>query len=125
MSHILGRSYLPPYLVAQMYQDSPSPSKKSTLLHVNELMSKAYSLEDKELLRSLFTNVASPGNRYERIIRDAQQNEESSWHAHSNLPICSRSDLSLDNSAPNPYVLHMPHEDLICFNQTGHFNNGI
>ncbi|MEX6314506.1 M4 family metallopeptidase [Providencia manganoxydans] len=122
MSHILGRSYLPPYLVAQMYQDSPSPSKKSTLLHVNELMSKAYSLEDKELLRSLFMNVASLGNRYERIIRDAQQNEESSWHAHSNLPICSRSDLSLDNSAPNPYVLHMPHEDFSIIMKEGDIN---
>lgn len=111
MSHILGRSYLPPYLVDQMYQGSPSSNMKSALLHANELMSKAYSIEDKELLKTLFINSARPGNNYERIIRDAEQNDEFPGHAHSDLPICSRSDLSLDDKIPNPNVLHMPHED--------------
>lgn len=111
MNHILGRSYLPPYLAEEMYQESKSPNMKATLLHVNELMSKAYSLDDKELLRTMFMNSAQPSLNYERIIRDAKQNEEFEDHNHSDLPICSRSDLSLDDTPPKPCALHMPHED--------------
>ncbi|MEX9753782.1 M4 family metallopeptidase [Providencia vermicola] len=111
MSHILGRSYLPPYLIAHLYQESKCKKLKSTLFHINELMSTAYSTEDKEHLKQLFACSARPGTNYERIIRDAQEREFLPNHVHSNLPICSRSDLSLDESYPSPYELHMPHED--------------
>lgn len=85
MNHILGRSYLPPYLVDHLYKESQCQKLKSTLLHINELMSRGYSTEDKEHLKQLFTCSARPGTNYERIIRDAQEKAFLPNHTHSNL----------------------------------------
>ncbi|BBV09204.1 TPA: M4 family metallopeptidase [Providencia stuartii] len=119
MNHILGRSYLPPYLVDHLYKESQCQKLKSTLLHINELMSRGYSTEDKEHLKQLFTCSARPGTNYERIIRDAQEKAFLPNHTHSNLPICSRSDLSLEPTYPSPDELHMPHEDYLIVMKEG------
>ncbi|EKT64289.1 M4 family metallopeptidase [Providencia burhodogranariea] len=111
MSKILGRSFLPPYLVDNFYQQSQSPRLQSTRLHIDELMSHSYSKDDANTLKNLFTQSAKPGSNYERIIRDAKQKDELYWHYHSEMPICSHSDVSLDTKPPKPYERHMPHED--------------
>lgn len=111
MSKTICRSFLPPYLVDRFYQESKCSKLKSTVEHINELMSHNYSRDDVTTQNNLFTQSAKPGANYERIIRNAEQKYESYWHKHSQMPICFQSDLSLDTKLPDPRKLHMPHED--------------
>ncbi|MCW2255306.1 Zn-dependent metalloprotease [Providencia alcalifaciens] len=111
MRKIIGRSFLPPYLVDHFYQESKSSQLKSTLVHINELMSHSDLKNDVTTQKNLFTQSAKPGANYERIIRDAKQKDEFYWHNHSQMPICSQSDLSLDKKPPKPFEPHMWHED--------------
>ncbi|EPL6453384.1 MULTISPECIES: M4 family metallopeptidase [Providencia] len=95
MSHILARSLLSPCLVSNFITENNSTELKSTLLHINDMMSRTYTDEEVQRQRSLLSRCGiSTDNSYNRVIRDAQQPVAHTSHKHSELPICQLDELS-------------------------------
>lgn len=105
MNQILGRSLLSPCLLANLVTKAGHTDLKSTLTHINDIMSRTYSHEDALFHRNNLSScpIDTTGKRYNRFIRDAQRPIPHKHHWHSDLPICERSGLSPDS--------HMPHDD--------------
>lgn len=103
MSKILGRSLLSPCLVSNFYKESQCENLKNTLNHINEIMSRTYSEEDAAYQQSLLSCAIGNTKSYNRIIRDAKKRKENNRHNHSDLPICRRDKMPMDE--------HMPHQD--------------
>lgn len=104
MSQILGRSLLSPCLISSLISETGVTKLNPTLIHINDVMSRIYSDEDAQLHRnSLSACSIDPVKNYSRFIRDAQRPVPYKIHRHSDLPICQRDQLSLNE--------HMPHDD--------------
>ena len=97
MSHILARSLLSPCLVSNLITENDSAELKSTLIHINDMMTRVYTDEEVQRQRNLLSHCkTSADSHYKRVIRDAQQLVAHSSHTHSDLPICQLDELSDD-----------------------------
>ncbi|UBX49172.1 M4 family metallopeptidase [Providencia alcalifaciens] len=115
MNQILGRSLLSPSLISHFYQESQCNDLKSTLFHINDIMSRTYTEEDASYQRQLLANACNiTGGTYNRVIRDAQQRVENYTHNHSSLPICRREEMPADeHMAHNDFAVIMREEDKV------------
>jgi Zn-dependent metalloprotease len=115
MNQILGRSLLSPSLISHFYQESQCNDLKSTLFHINDIMSRTYTEEDASYQRQLLASACNiTGGTYNRVIRDAQQRVENYTHNHSSLPICRREEMPADeHMAHNDFAVIMREEDKV------------
>ena len=110
MSQILARSLLSPCLVSNFIAENGSNELKSTLIHINDMMSRLSSDEEVQRQRNLLSLCKD--NAYNRVIRDAQQPVAHQSHQHSDLPICQRDELSTDeHMLYDDYKVIMTEED--------------
>lgn len=122
MNQILGRSLLSPSLISHFYQESQCNDLKSTLFHINDIMSRTYTEEDANYQRQLLASTCSiAGGTYNRVIRDAQQRVENYTHNHSSLPICRREEMPADeHMAHNDFAVIMREEDQVAPTEPAH-----
>ncbi|HEQ1857515.1 TPA: M4 family metallopeptidase [Providencia alcalifaciens] len=115
MNQILGRSLLSPSLISHFYQESQCNDLKSTLFHINDIMSRTYTEEDANYQRQLLAGACNiTGGTYNRVIRDAQQRVENYTHNHSSLPICRREEIPADeHMAHNDFAVIMREQDKV------------
>ncbi|HHR6078279.1 TPA: M4 family metallopeptidase [Providencia alcalifaciens] len=115
MNQILGRSLLSPSLISHFYQESQCNDLKSTLFHINDIMSRTYTEEDANYQRQLLAGACNiTGGTYNRVIRDAQQRVENYTHNHSSLPICRREEMPADeHMAHNDFAVIMREQDKV------------
>lgn len=115
MNQILGRSLLSPSLISHFYQESQCNDLKSTLFHINDIMSRTYTEEDANYQRQLLASTCNiTGGTYNRVIRDAQQRVENYTHNHSSLPICRREEMPAnEHMAHNDFAVIMREEDKV------------
>ncbi len=122
MSQILGRSLLSPSLISHFYQESLCNNLKSTLFHINDIMSRTYTHEDASYQRQLLSSACNiTGGTYNRLIRDAQQRVENYTHNHSSLPICRREEMPADeHMAHSDFAIIMREEDKVAPTEPAH-----
>ncbi|MFB9996819.1 M4 family metallopeptidase [Providencia rustigianii] len=121
MSQILGRSLLSPSLISYFFQETQSGDLKSTLYHINEIMSRTYTDEDVTYQRKLWCSAQNAGKGYNRLIRDAQQRVENLNHNHSDLPICRREEIPADeHMAHNDFSIIMREDDTVAPSMPAH-----
>ncbi|MBP6123588.1 MULTISPECIES: M4 family metallopeptidase [Providencia] len=121
MSKVLGRSLLPPCLVANFFKETENKNLKRTLFHINEILSRTYSNEDAVYQKKLLSSTSCREKGYRRFIRDAQQRIENYTHNHSDLPICRREEIPTDEHMPhNDFSIIMTENDAVAPNAPAH-----